>query len=121
MLNKKDLAKLRKHLKKDKVLRTQTFLLTNKLSASSVVDSDGSTLMHLVCKLAAENVFWAVRRGAQPSCYLAKDRHGRTPCHYAAINVLKSSKMSGKLHMLSHLPKTYVVALLFHKSKYGNC
>ena len=96
MLNKKDLAKLRKHLKKDKVLRTQTFLLSNKLSADTVVESDGGTLMHLVCKMVAENVFWAVRRGARPSIYLAKDKHGRTPCHYAAINLIKTSKMSGK-------------------------
>ncbi|XP_043202434.1 NF-kappa-B inhibitor-like protein 1 isoform X1 [Amphibalanus amphitrite] len=94
MISKKDLAKLIEDLKKDKVLRTQTFLTTNKLSADSVVEKDGGTLLHLVCKMAAENVFWAVRRGARPSCYLAKDKHGRTPCHYAAINLIKTSKMS---------------------------
>ena len=102
MLSKKDLAKLRKHIKEDKVLRTQTFLRTNKLSVETVLDNDGGTLLHLVCKMAAENVFWVIRKGAQPSSYLVKDKHGRTPCHYAAINLIKSSKMTGMYVLYFH-------------------
>lgn len=96
MLPTRERAALLEHLRADKVLRTQTLLASQRLSAGSVVAADGSTVMHLVCRAGAENVFWALRRKATASVFLAKDSRGRTPCHYAAVLLLKTGKMSGR-------------------------